>query len=334
MTGSLPVTIYQVAERAGVSIATVSHTLNRPERVAAATRVRVLDAVDELGFTPKHTAVSLARKGIGRIAVVGPFSLFPTYLTRLTGILAAVRSRNVEVAVYDDDDADPARSPLLDMLSTRGGIDGLIIMGVDPEPAVVARLQDRGIPTVLLDRESAEFTSVTVGDVAGGGMIARHFIARGARTFAFVSQAPPDSTRVTSGELRIGGVVAAVREAGLDDHIHWIITDSSVAGGRAAATDLLALPQRPDAVFAIHDTVAAGLLIGLRDNGIAVGQDLLLAGYDDTELAEALGITTVRQPFAESGRAAAEALLARIAHPEKGNHHIMLSPELVVRSTG
>ena len=115
------VTIYEVAERAGVSIATVSHALNRPEKVNSATRTRVLAAVDELGFTPKATAVSHARKGVGRIGVLGGFSGYPSYLQRLVGVMEACRERNVDVLVFDGGLGADQLEPLLRQYVKAGG---------------------------------------------------------------------------------------------------------------------------------------------------------------------------------------------------------------------
>ncbi len=325
------VTIYEVARRAGVSIATVSHALNRPERVSSSTRERVLEAVDALGFTPKQTAVSLARSGVGRIAVVAPFSAYPSYFERLLGVLRACKSRRIEVVVFDDVSKD-GPSVLLETLPTTGRVDGLIIMGIEPDPAVTKRLQRRHIPAVLLDRASTAFTSVTVDDEAGGRMLAQHMIGRGARSFAFVSPPPPDIEHVTSGELRVRGFQAAIRDAGLPE-VTWLIAEDSVEGGREAVSDVLALPTRPDAVFAVHDRLAAGLLGGLTDAGVRVPEDILLAGYDDSDVAGAMGVTTVRQPFESSGWAAARALLQTLAEPGATVQQISLRPELVVRRT-
>jgi LacI family transcriptional regulator len=325
------VTIYEVARRAGVSIATVSHALNRPERVSSSTRERVLDAVDALGFTPKQTAVSLARSGVGRIAVVAPFGRYPSYFTRLLGVLRACESQRIEVVVFDDVSRDEP-SVLLETLPTTGRVDGIIVMGIEPDPSVTKRLRRRHMPTVLLDRASSDFTHVTVDDEAGGRMLAEHMIAQGARSFAFVSPAPPDVEHVTSGELRARGFRGVVRDAGLTD-VTWLIAKDSVDGGREAATDVVAMPALPDAIFAVHDRLAAGLLGGLRDVGVRVPGDVMLAGYDDTDVAAAMSVTTVRQPFEASGHAAAQALLELLAEPDAPVRQISLRPELVVRTT-
>ncbi len=324
-------TIYDVAALAGVSIATVSHVLNRPERVSATTREKVLQAVDELDFTPKQTAVSLARKGVGRIAVVGPFSAYPSYFTRLLGILHECEADRIEVVVFDDDESDD-RSPLLSSMPATGRIDGLVLMGVEPDEEVALRLTQRGIPTVLLDRASDTFTSIAMNDEMGGRLAAEHLVDTGGRRFAFVSPPKPRSAHITSGELRLRGYTEALVAAGFSEPT-WVIADDSVDGGRAAAAELLALPEPPDSVLAVHDLMATGVLRGIREGGRVVPDDVRVVGYDDTPLASAVDLTTVHQPFVESGQLAARAILLRLQDPTAPVQRIVLNPELVVRGS-
>ena len=127
MTDPVPerVTIHEVARRAGVSIATVSHTINRPHRVSAATRERVMQIIDELQFVPKATAISQARKGVGRIGVLAPFTAYASYWQRLGGVLGEFQSEALDVLVYDHGSVADMESPLLNSLPVTGRLDGL-----------------------------------------------------------------------------------------------------------------------------------------------------------------------------------------------------------------
>ena len=107
------ITIYQVAERAGVSISTVSNVLNKPHRVNAATRERVLAVADELGFVPSARAAVQARRGTGRIGVMAPFTSYNSYLRRLAGVLGAAAAAGTEVVLYDHESAPLASSAVL-----------------------------------------------------------------------------------------------------------------------------------------------------------------------------------------------------------------------------
>ncbi|MET3803239.1 LacI family transcriptional regulator [Nakamurella sp. UYEF19] len=337
--GSMPptpdkVTIYEVARRAGVSIATVSHVLNRPERVSALTRGRVLDVVDELGFTPKNSAVALARKGVGRIGVVAPFTSYPSYSARLVGVLEACRNSNLDVVVFDVPSAAAATSPLLHSLPTTGRLDGLLIMGVPLEDSMARRLAQRKLHTVLIDSHHKDFASVTVDDEAGGYRIGRHLTDRGHQHFVFVSEPQESTDYVSAGQLRLRGFQRALDEGRPDSQpVHWVMTTPDLRGGEEAAAFISAMSERPDAVFGHHDVLAAGVLKGLRAGGIRVPEEIAVVGYDGSDLADGLDMTTVSQPFTETGRIGAGLLLQLLGGTGSAVQQITLAPELVVRST-
>lgn len=332
---SAAVTIYDVAERAGVSIATVSHVLNRPDRVGASTRERVLDVVDELNFTPKPAAVSLARAGVGRIGVVAPFSAYASYSVRLTGVFEACAGRNLDVVVFDVPSVAAAASPLLHALPATGRLDGLLIMGVPLRDAMARRLSRRKMATVLVDSLHEDLNWVNVDDEAGGYQIGAHLIDRGYRSLIYASEGQRSAEYTSPAQRRRLGIARALREAGLgeDALTHLKVKTNDIAGGRAAAGAVLARSGTPAAVIAHHDGLAAGLLLGLRAAGRAVPADIAVVGYDGTELADALELTTVAQPFAETGRIAAGLLLALLGEANRTVQQITLVPALIPRTT-
>ena len=333
MTDPDKITIYDVAERAGVSITTVSNALNRPERVGAATLQRVLDVMDQLGFTPKETAVSRARKGVGRIGALAPFSSYASYRTRLVGVLRACEGRAIEVVVFDQESAAAAVSPLLGSLPTTGRLDGLLLMGVPLQDAMARRIVQRKLATVLLDSFHRDFASVNVGDEGGGRLVGEYLASKGHRHIAYVSEEQRSMDYLSQGQLRIQGLEKALGEAGVTDAVRHVITSNDLAGGRRAAADMVAAKALPDAILAHHDDLAAGLVSGLRAAGVRVPEDVAVVGYDDGDLADALGLTTVRQPFVESGELACTLLLDRLSGPSRAVQHVNLPAELIVRST-
>lgn len=329
-----PVTIYDVAERAGVSITTVSYALNQPNRVAAKTLTRVLAAIDELGFTPKAAAVSQARKGVGRIGVLAPFTSYESYRTRLTGVLAACAGKSVEVVVFDLESAAESLSPMLSVLPTTGRLDGLLLMGVPLGDAMAERLVQRKLPTVLVDTFHRKLPSVNVDDERGGYLAGEYLIQQGHRSFAFVSERQQSDQFLSQGQRRLAGFTKALTDAGLDEGaLEHLITSHDIAGGKKAATKLLEGGPLPDAVFAHFDDIAAGLLAGLHEAGVRTPEDIAVMGYDDGPLAEALGITTVHQPLAESGREGALLLLDAITTRHVTARQVLLPADLVVRTT-
>lgn len=332
---SAPVTIYEVAERAGVSIATVSHALNRPDRVGASTRERVLDIVDELGFTPKPTAVSLARRGVGRIGVVAPFTSYASYATRLMGVLEACSARNVDVVVFDVPSVAASISPLLHTLPVTGRLDGLLIMGVPLEDAMARRLARRKLAAVLVDSFHDDLNWVNVDDEAGGHQIGRHLAERGHRRLIYVSEGQRSTDYTSPAQRRKRGILRALREAGLpeDALTHWKVPANDFAGGRDAAEAILGQTNLPAAAVAHYDGLAAGLLAGFRAAGCRVPEDVAVVGYDGTDLSQALELTTVDQPFAETGRIAAALLLDLLDSAARPSQQVSLTPRLIVRAT-
>ena len=328
------ITIYDVADRAGVSISTVSHVLNRPGRVAAATRQRVLDVIDELGYTPKAEAVSHARKGVGRIGVVAPFSAYASYRERLTGVLAAVEGRGVEVVVFDHQSAAAAASPLLGSLPTTGRLDGLIVMGLPLQDSMAARLVERKLPTVLVDSHHPQLSSVNVDDEYGGFLIGQHLLERGHRQLVYVSERQRSTAFHSAGQKRMNGIAKALADAGLPQNsLRHAITTHDVVGGQHAAAELVAKRRRPDAVIGHFDDIAAGLLSGLRTANVRVPDEMAVVGYDDGPLAECIGLTTVRQPIVDTGEVACKLLLDELYGDAHGVHHTTLPASLIVRSS-
>jgi DNA-binding LacI/PurR family transcriptional regulator len=318
-------TIYDVAERAGVSVSTVSLALNAPERVREPTLRRVMDAVDQLGFRPKAEAVSRARRGVRRIAVLAPFSSYPSFARRLTGVLRAAAGERFEVIVYDQESAATSR---LVSLPLTDRVDGLIVMSLPFDDDVARRLAEQHLPTVLVDDARSGFSSVTTDDAAGGRMVAELLLRRGHEHVAFLGHAQRIHDYRSPSEARLDGfraVLPAPPETRLVEH--------SFEAARAGAHDLLSASRPPTAIFAHDDLLAGGVLRAARERGIAVPTDLAVVGFDDSDIAEPLGLTSVHQPLEESGEIAAQILLDQLKDPGRSSRHTTLSLTVVERES-
>jgi DNA-binding LacI/PurR family transcriptional regulator len=328
------ITIYDVAAYAGVSISTVSQTLNRPSRVNAKTRERVLKAIDELDYMPKAAAVSHARRGAGRIGVLAPFTSYDSFRRRLMGVLAESDGTSRDVVVYDHESAAASVSPLLRTLPVTGRLDGLLIMGLPLDNALAAHLLARQLPTVLVDSSRKEFSTVNVDDDEGGAILGRHLLERGHTSFAFVQEPQESYAFLSQGQRRNRGFLQVLAEAGIDTGAApTVLTSNDITGSRKALHEVLALRPAPTAVFAHHDVLAAGLLLECRRQGVRVPDDLAVVGFDDGSVAEAASVTTVRQPFEESGRIGVRLLGDLIRGTSKSVQRIVLGLELVVRDS-
>jgi LacI family transcriptional regulator len=321
--------IREVARHAGVSNATVSNVLNRPDVVAPATRQRVLAAIEELGFVRNESARQL-RAGRSRvIAYVVLDAANPFFTDVARGVEDAAREAGLALFLCNSASDDGREREYLELLHEQR-VEGILITPVDAE-----RLTDRGTPVVLVDRESnGTYCSVAVDDVLGGELAVTHLIENGHQRIAMVG-GPLSIQQVRD---RREGAMRALANAGLPaDALTFLETKSlQVAEGRGAGERLVGLPasRRPTAAFCANDLLALGLLQSMTQQGLKVPDDLAVVGYDDIEFAAAAAVplTSVRQPREQLGRTAATLLLAE-NEPDHEHRHVKFQPELVVRAS-
>lgn len=319
------VTIYDVAERAQVSISTVSLALNHPARLKRSTLDRVLQVADDLGFVPKERAVVRARKGVHRIAAVAPFTSYPSFSRRLAGVFDELGDRGEQLVVSDCADIAVSASPVLASIPVRGHVDGLLNLGVPLDEKIGERLRQR-LPTVLLDTRYPGLPDISVDDHLGGRLVGEHLAGLGHRSVAFLNEVetfPFQSPPV----LRLAGLRTVL------DVVEITVPRGTSAGASAVARLLADGSPAVTAVVGCRDLVALGALAELRARGLSVPGDLSVVGFDDDPVAEALGLTTVRHPFEESGRLALRTLRRMLAAPgeEVPSQHLPLT--LIPRTT-
>lgn len=330
-------TIYDVSKRAGVSIATVSRVLNSPDLVNSETRARVLNAIDELNFVPKFEAQTRARKGIGRIGVLTPFFTSDSFVDRLRGVVSALAGLPYEPVIYDVASAAQRDGYLANLPLTRR-VDGVIVIGLPFDDVTARRLLKFRLPTVQIVSTGQMFdqaiSSIVHDDTAGGRIAAEYLLERGYRRFGFVGDTDiPDFVGV-SEDQKLGTFRGTLALAGV------VLPDTAVClapfgmeHARQQAHKLLDLPEPPEVIFAGSDTQAIGIISAARERGLAVPSDLAVMGFDDIEISDFIGLTTIRQQLKESGRLAVELLLAQIAEEEALARRIELQFTLMRRVT-
>jgi LacI family transcriptional regulator len=305
--------------------------MNHPGRVSTLTRERVQHAIDELGFVPKAEAVARARRGVGRIGVLGPFTAHAAAGRRLNGVLRVATRIDLDVVVFDHDSAADSVNPFLSGLPRSGRLDGLLITSLTPDESLVRGLLDRPLPTVLVDGRHPGLSSVRADDTEGGALAAAHLLGTGTRSFGFLGESQRTPSYVSPARRRFHGYRDGLRAAGCDvadDANVWSPRDFSTAVEQARR--LLTALSLPAAVFAGDDMFAAAVLRAANDAELRVPEDVAVVGFDDSELAEVLGLTTIRQPLEESGELAARLLLDQIAGP-RATRTVLLELELVRR---
>lgn len=336
LTGLRPVSVKDVAALAGVSLGTVSNVLNRPDRVSSSTRAKVEAAMSQLGFVRNESARQLRAGRSSALAYVMLDASNPFFTDVARGIEEAAEAADLSLFSCNSDNRADREIAYLNRLEQQR-VQGILITPVNPDAAALDELPRRGTPVVIVDRTRSANThcSVAVDDVLGGQLAVTHLLELGHQRIAYIGG--PD----TLGQVRDrrNGARKALAEAGLDsDHLIDISTTAlTVAEGRNAGERLAGLPSaaRPTAAFCANDLLALGLLqqcVSLRMN---VPDDLAIVGYDDIDFAAAAAVplTSVRQPRAQLGRAAAELLLQETNDPNHQHQQVVFTPELVVRTS-
>lgn len=328
------VTIYDVAEQAKVSIATVSRVLNTPHRVNEQTRHRVLETIDRLGYVPKAEATARARRLDRRIGVLAPFFTYPSFVQRLRGIVDALAGTASELVIYNVDSAQRLAGYLASLPILRR-LDGLILMSVLVDQDAVMRLHSHGLPTVMIETSHPSLSGVEIDNQGGGELAAEYLLSQGHRRIGFVGGdiEIPHCTLRTS-ELRLSGLRSGLSAgcAALPD-AYVRMGQYDLESAREQAHALLDLPEPPSAVFAANDTLALGVSRAIRDRGLQVPGDVAVIGFDNLDMAEFVGLTTIDQSLTESGRVAVELLQARLADPTRAIQHVRLPLRVVERET-
>jgi LacI family transcriptional regulator len=323
-----PSTIYEVARRAGVSIATVSRVQGGSETVALGTRDRVRQAIDELGYRPSRSARALAGSRHDATGIVFPDLSGPYYSEVILGYEECASDEGLSVFILGTHGRSRAAEQL-DDLSSR--VDGLVIMGQTVDDAAIERVHAMGLPLVLLARPPV-FTADTVRaeNVESAKALTRHLLEHGHRRFAFLGDpdASPDAAE------RWTGVVAELEAADVTAPTEPICSGFREADGYAAAVLLLG-QDVPDALVCANDEIAIGAYRAARERGLAIPTDIAITGWDDIALAEHVGggLTTIRQPVRELGATAATLLFDRIRGDRTQPHHVLLPTALVIRAS-
>jgi len=326
-------TIYDVAEASGASISTISRVLNSPELVSESTRSRVLETIDRLGYVPKAEARARALQSTCRIGVITPFFIAPSFVQRLRGVDSALVRISHELVIYTVESLSQLQGYLATLPLT-GHLDGLIIMSLPFDEASAARLTLHGPETVSIEFAHPNFSSIEIDDLAGGATAADYLVARGHRRCAFIGDIDPPDYAIRPVNRRLQGFRQSLLEAGLplkDEYIRSSRYEQEPT--QQAARALLDLPEPPTAIFAAADIQAIGILKVARERGLEIPRDLAIIGFDDLDMADYLGLTTIRQPLDDSGRIAAELLLSRLNNPNYPIQHIRLPLEVVERDT-
>jgi DNA-binding LacI/PurR family transcriptional regulator len=327
-------TIYDIAKRAHVSIATVSKVLSGRPYVSTKTRRRVLDVVAELNYVPNAAARTLAGERTGVIGVVityDPHDLFadPNLLQILYGIDTEVTHHDYALLLSTARSAEDRHSAFKRLLGARR-VDGVLVdTGHDDEG--VDLLVEQGYPCVVVGYSSLDLPSVHPDDYTGAGLLTEHLLKLGHRRIGVIDGPSPSSLAM---QTRLRGHQEMLAAWGVpvvaEYRVHGTFRSAS---GFTGAKALMDLDPRPTAIFAFNDRMAFGAIQWLREHGYRVPEDISVAGFDDIASAEHLEppLTTVRQSPMVTGQRAASILFDLIGQQQIEEREVVLPVYLVER---
>jgi len=327
-------TIRDIADLAGVSIATVSRVLNDRPDVAPDTRETVLQVVREHGFNRSRAARGLSRGRTGFVGLTLPLIADAYFGPILSGASEALYEADLRIVLSPTLHEHDREVSLLERLVSESTDGAILILPEESEDELRA-LQSLGYPFVVVDpreRPPDGIPCVSAMHASGAKQATEHLLGLGHRRIGAIA----GQKHWYATEERLLGMRAALAGAGMLADPELIrFTDWQEPRGLAAAEELLRLADPPTAIFAFNDNVAIGAMNAARDLGLRVPNDISIVGFDDTALSTIVRpqLTTVRQPLAELGRTGVS-LLARLIEGQRLDALRMeLSTTLVVRDT-
>lgn len=304
-----------VANRAGVSVTTVSRALRQSPLVSAETRARVYAASDELAFTLSRTASSLATGRLGRVGVLVAGHLGAWFNgSILDGVYATLRDAGQELLIYRLNDAEE-RERFFATLPARRNADALIVASFALTGPEQDRLQDLSMPLVYLNQQVRGAASVSIDDVAGARMGARHLLNLGHRDITYV-KSDNQAGFLYSATRREDGYHAELCAAGIPLDEHLTLTARSAADGEQVVAELLVASPVPTALMVESDELAMSVLGACWRVGLRTPEDISVLGFDDHAMAESFALSTIAQPVDILGREAAAMALSLVAGTE------------------
>lgn len=335
----MAIRLKDIAADLGVSAVTVSKVLRGKPDVGEETRQRVLQRVREVNYQPNLLARGLASGKSQTVGLIVPDLLHTFFAEFAKGLKAGLRKRGYQLILASAEEEPELEREEIDTLLARG-VDALLLATCQPEGDALTSLAGIRVPCVLVDRALPESGRPFVGtdDVAAGRLATTHLLGLGRRRIAHIA-----GDGFSTGRDRHLGYQDALRTAGIEPRAEWVklrsrLEEAGDAIGEAAMTELLALPEQPDAVFCYNDLSAIGAVRAALSAGLRVPEDIAVIGCGNLRLAEYLRVplSSIDQSTAEQGEQAAKLTVTLLAGKAKTtDRQVRVAPKLVRRgSTG
>lgn len=331
-------TIKDIAEKAGVSVPTVSRVLNNRPDVSDSTRRRVQKVIQSLKYNPSSIARGLVLRKTFTLGLVVPDISTPFYPDVAKGVQNRADELGYSVILFDSDNRLEKEKHAIKLMKSKQ-VDGMIVSFAAENKEDLLVLEEQGFPVVQIDRivpgSSAPF--VTIDNCLSAYEATRYLIGLGHRCIAHITGNLDSQT----ARDRLQGFHRALEEERDNDTEHYVLQgDYTVKSGQQHMKTLLAQKTRPTAVFAANDIMALGCYEAIFDKGLSVPEDVSIVGHDDVQIASLIRprLTTMAQPKYELGRIAAEKLIQQIEiktsdSKEDKVENVVLESQLIVRSS-
>ncbi|MGX2970345.1 substrate-binding domain-containing protein [Ursidibacter sp. B-7004-1] len=326
-------TMKDIARIAGVSLSTVSHVVNRSRFVSEEITERVQKVIDELHYKPSLVARSLKVKETNTIGMIVTASNNPFFAEVVRHVERYCERHNYHLILVNTEANHQSLQKHLERLLLKQ-VDGLLLMCAEPQDINAEFLTEIHLPMVVIDwwQQPLKADIVHENSELGGYLATKALIEAGYTGIAVITGESSKPLTVN----RLQGYKRAISEYHLQYRPEWIIESHfHFEGGIEATQQLLALPQRPRAIFAMSDSIAIGVYQALWQAGLQIPQDIAVIGYDNIELAQYLSppLSTIHQPKARLAKNAVEQLVKRIKEPQIPLNIVQLTPELIKRSS-
>ncbi len=327
----MPATIYDIAKKAGVSIATVSRVFNNSANVSDKAKKKVLAVADEMGYHPQAFAQGLASRKSNTVMVVVPVISNYFFMEVLGGIQDKLSQQNYELSIFNISPNKDIQEQVEHVLKRRWA-EGYLFISIHMEEEKWENLEKYNVPITLIDEYFQGFDSVSVDNAQGAYRATKHFLEQGYARVAMLSAL--ESSKPIKDRLK--GYKKALNEHEIPFDNTLVVKGDSMnrdgfteRAGYEAMIKMLEMNPMPEACLCASDIQAVGALKAMQDTG----KKLPIIGYDDIELAEYMGLSTIRQPMRDMGFFATQNLLDRMNNSEKPISQTIYSPELTIRSS-
>jgi DNA-binding LacI/PurR family transcriptional regulator len=326
--------VVEIAELAGVSPATVSRALRGLHHVNAQTRQRIVEAALQLKHPVRPDL--LPRDSVTRtnaVGVIAPYISRWYFTQSINGIEQSLREAGFDLLLYNFSQVE-ARQRIFQEKLLRGKVDALIIISMPPNDDEFKSLLDLGIPLTLLGFDHSGCNSVKVDDVLGGKIATKHLIDYGHKDIGILSGERDTALAFNVSNDRTLGFLQALHDANLEfSPENEIRGDYNIQTSEIATAAFLTKKKLPTAIFCHSDEMAFGAMKAIRSRGMRIPEDISIIGFDDHEIAEYVGLTTVSQPPQFLGQIAAAATISTITNPDTEIKHLSVATSLVIRQT-